>query len=55
MEASTGQSRVGLLSGQPHEERESLLEQRSSVFDNDEFDVFRRKDVDRSRVHIGKK
>ena len=34
---------------------DSLLDQRSSVFDNDEFDVFRRKDVDRSRVHIGKK
>ena len=34
---------------------DSLLDQRSSVFDNDEFDMFRRKDVDRSRVHIGKK
>ena len=34
---------------------DSLLDQRSSVFDNDEFDVFRRKDVDRSRVHIGKR
>ena len=34
---------------------DSLLEQRSNVYDNDEFDVFRRKDIDRSRVHIGKK
>ena len=34
---------------------DSLLDQRSSVYDNDEFDVFRRKNVDRSRVHIGKK
>ena len=34
---------------------DSLLDQRSGVYDNDEFDVFRRKDVDRSRVHIGKK
>jgi hypothetical protein len=34
---------------------DSLLDQRSNVYDNDEFDVFRRKDIDRSRVHIGKK
>ena len=34
---------------------DSLLEQRSNVYDNDEFDVFHRKDIDRSRVHIGKK
>ena len=34
---------------------DSLLDQRSSVYDNDEFDVFHRKNVDRSRVHIGKK
>ena len=34
---------------------DSLLDQRSSVYDNDEFDVFRRKNIDRSRVHIGKK
>lgn len=34
----------------------SYLEQRESVFDNDEFDVFRRPEqVDLSRVHIGKK
>ena len=33
----------------------SLLEQRASVFDNDEFDVLRREDIDFSRVHIGKR
>lgn len=48
-EAASGGGSSGL------EKQESLLEQRSSIFDNDEFDVFRRKDVDRSRVHIGKK
>ena len=32
------------------------LDTRGSVYDNDEFDVFRRPDtVDLSRVHIGKK
>ena len=36
-------------------EGESLLEQRSNIFDYDEFDVFHRKEVDQSRVHIGKK
>ena len=34
----------------------SLLDQRSSVFDGDEFDVFRRKkDVDLSQVQVGKR
>ena len=34
----------------------SLLDQRSSVFDGDEFDVFRKKkDVDLSQVQIGKR
>ena len=33
----------------------SLVEQRSNIYDNDEFDVFRRKDVDLNRIHIGKK
>ena len=37
------------------EEGVSLVDQRTSVFDNDEFDVFRRKEVDFSRVHIGKR
>ena len=42
--------------GGGEEEGVSLLDQRSSVFDRDEFDVFRRKaDVDLSRVHIGKR
>ena len=38
------------------EEGLSLLDQRSSVFDGDEFDVFRRKkDVDLSRVQVRKR
>ena len=38
------------------EEGLSLLDQRSSVFDGDEFDVFRRKkDVDLSRIQVGKR
>ena len=38
------------------EEGLSLLDQHSSVFDGDEFDVFRRKkDVDLSRVQVGKR
>ena len=38
------------------EEGLSLLDQRSSVFDGDEFDVFRRKkDVNLSRVQVGKR
>ena len=54
--SSAGESRGGI----PGEwagrrEGESLLEQRSSIFDHDEFDVFHKKEVDRSRVHIGKK
>ena len=38
------------------EEGLSLLDQRSSVFDGHEFDVFwRKKDVDLSRVQVGKR
>ena len=38
------------------EEGLSLVDQRSSVFDGDEFDVFRRKkDVDLSRIQVGKR
>ncbi len=34
----------------------ALVDQRESVFDNDEFDVFRNPEaVDLSRIHIGKK
>ncbi|XP_063844873.1 activating signal cointegrator 1 complex subunit 2-like isoform X1 [Scylla paramamosain] len=32
-----------------------ILEQRANVYDNDEFDLFTRKDVDRSKIHKGKK
>ena len=33
-----------------------LVDQRASVYDGDEFDVFRRhRDIDLSQVHIGKR
>ena len=33
-----------------------LVDQRTSVYDGDEFDVFRRrKDIDLSQIHIGKR
>ena len=34
---------------------QTLIEQRANIHDNDEFDIFRREDVDLSRVHKGKK
>ncbi|GFN93801.1 activating signal cointegrator 1 complex subunit 2 [Plakobranchus ocellatus] len=37
------------------DEAEDLLASRKNVFDNDEFDLFRNKTVDLSKVHIGKK
>ena len=37
------------------EEGGGLLDQRTGVYDGDEFDVFRHKDVDLSHVHIGKR
>ena len=60
IESSTEQVKEGVSpeSGQNDScsvEGMSLLEQRSNVFDYDEFDVFNRKEVDRSRVHIGKR
>ncbi|GFS03594.1 activating signal cointegrator 1 complex subunit 2 [Elysia marginata] len=36
-------------------EEEDLLASRRNVFDNDEFDLFRNKNVDMSRIHLGKK
>ena len=43
-------------SGQGNEDAWPSLDTRESVYDNDEFDVFRRPGgVDLSRVHIGKK
>jgi len=33
----------------------SILEQRSNIYDNDEFDIFNRENVDRSRIHRGKR
>lgn len=32
-----------------------ILESRKNVFDNDEFDVFHNKNVDKTKMHIGKK
>lgn len=32
-----------------------ILDSRRNVFDNDEFDIFRNKNVDLTKVHIGKK
>ena len=34
---------------------EDILSERANVYDNDEFDVFNRTDVDMSRIHKGKK
>ena len=36
-------------------ERRGLLDQRESVYDYDEFDVFHQRQVDLSRVHVGKR
>ncbi len=33
----------------------SLVEQRSNIYDNDEFDLFNRDNVDLTRIHRGKK
>ncbi len=44
------------LGGKGSEEPWPSLDTRESIYDNDEFDVFRRPgDVDLSRIHIGKK
>jgi activating signal cointegrator complex subunit 2 len=39
------------------QEEEELVKglQRLNVFDNDEFDIMTRDDVDTSRIHLGKK
>lgn len=33
----------------------SLVEQRANVYNNDEFDIFNRENIDLSRIHRGKK
>ncbi|KAF7732111.1 hypothetical protein EC973_006366 [Apophysomyces ossiformis] len=38
-----------------HESHESVLASRRNIFDNDEFDVFARKELDKDKVHMGKK
>ena len=32
-----------------------LLSKRANIYENDEFDVFTRDDVDKSKIHKGKK
>lgn len=32
-----------------------FLEKRSNIYDNDEFDIFHRENIDLSRIHKGKK
>ena len=39
----------------PVKQHETALEQRHSIFDQDEFDVFSSKTVDTSKIHKGKK
>lgn len=39
----------------PLEEGQSILEGRLGAYDYDEFDIFRREDVDFSKIHVGKK
>ncbi|CAF4409618.1 unnamed protein product, partial [Rotaria magnacalcarata] len=36
-------------------ENSSMLEQRSNIYDNDEFDIFNRDNFDITRIHRGKK
>ena len=37
------------------EEQASVLSYRKNVYDDDEFDIFHRDDIDTSRIHKGKK
>ncbi|TPX38794.1 hypothetical protein SeMB42_g06565 [Synchytrium endobioticum] len=41
--------------GPPKVDADSMLSTRRNIFDGDEFDVFRRKDVDHSLISMGKK
>ncbi|CAL1547270.1 unnamed protein product [Lymnaea stagnalis] len=41
--------------GDGQTDKEDVLESRRNVFDNDEFDLFRNKKVDMSKIHLGKK
>lgn len=38
-----------------NEEKPSVLAERRNIYDNDEFDVFSRRDVNLDNIHIGKK
>ena len=33
----------------------SILEYRSNIYDNDEFDIFNQENIDLTRIHRGKK
>ena len=37
------------------DENYGLLNERKNIFDNDEFDVFNKNQVDMSKIHMGKK
>ena len=38
-----------------NEDKPSILADRRNIYDNDEFDVFSRTDVNMENIHIGKK
>ena len=50
-----GEGREVRGGGAGKERERDLVDQRAGVYDGDEFDVFRRKDVNLSQVHIGKR
>ena len=51
-----GEGKDGGGRGEGEREGGGLVDQRASVYDGDEFDVFRRhRDIDLSQVHIGKR
>ena len=56
VEATSGASGKGTTEQNTTIGETGLLETRESVFDNDEFDVFKKGgNVDLSKIHIGKK
>ena len=50
-----GEGREVRGGGEGKERERDLVDQRAGVYDGDEFDVFQRKDVNLSQVHIGKR
>ena len=47
--------KVQAASGSAQAKEYSLVSQRANVFDGDNFDVFRRSDIDLSKVSVGKR